>query len=39
MKNSTFSQEIMKVDASRYIECFICEQNMLGVAIGIACRF
>merc|ERR1712130_886076 len=22
----------------RYIECFICEQNMLGVGIGVACR-
>merc|ERR1719328_759937 len=36
MKNSTFSQELFKVDPSRYIECFICEQNMLGVGIG--CR-
>merc|ERR1711942_328241 len=38
MKNSTFSQEILKVDKNRYIECFICEQNMLGVGIGVACR-
>ena len=38
MKNSTFSQEIKKVDANRYIECFICEQNMLGVGIGVSCR-
>ena len=38
MKNSTFSQELLKVDPSRYIECFICEQNMLGVGIGVACR-
>jgi len=38
MKNSTFSQEMLKVDAARYIECFICEQNMLGVGIGVACR-
>ena len=38
MKNSTFSQEMLKVDAGRYIECFICEQNMLGVGIGVACR-
>merc|ERR1712233_85162 len=38
MKNSTFSQEILKVDKNRFIECFICEQNMLGVGIGIACR-
>ena len=39
MKNSTFSQEILKVDKNRYIECFICEQNMLGVGIGVACRY
>merc|ERR1712106_264309 len=38
MKNSTFSQTILKVDPTRYIECFICEQNMLGVGIGAACR-
>merc|ERR1711994_112645 len=38
MKNSTFSQELLKVDPSRYIECCICEQNMLGVGIGVACR-
>ena len=38
MKNSTFSQEMIKVDKNRYIECFICEQNMLGVGIGVACR-
>ena len=38
MKNSTFSQEMLKVDPNRYIECFICEQNMLGVGIGVACR-
>ena len=38
MKNSTFSQELLKVDPSRYIECFICEQNMIGVGIGVACR-
>ena len=22
----------------RFIECFICEQNMIGVGIGVACR-
>merc|ERR1719192_1897126 len=38
MKNSTFSQEMLKVDKNRYIECFICEQNILGVGIGVACR-
>jgi len=38
MKNSTFSQNIKKVDENRYIECFICEQNLIGVGIGAACR-
>jgi len=38
MKNSTFSQTLLKVDANRFIECFICEQNMVGVGIGVACR-
>merc|ERR1719187_3173220 len=38
MKNSTFSQSIKKVDENRYIECFICEQNLVGVGIGVACR-
>merc|ERR1719516_98494 len=38
MKNSTFSQNLLKVDPGRFIECFICEQNMLGVGIGVACR-
>ncbi|XP_075218081.1 transketolase-like [Lycorma delicatula] len=37
-KNSTFSQEIKRVDPSRYIECFIAEQNLVGVAIGATCR-
>jgi len=38
MKNSTFSQNILKVDKERFIECFICEQNLIGVAIGVSCR-
>jgi len=38
MKNSTFSQTILKVDKDRFIECFICEQNLIGVAIGVSCR-
>merc|ERR1719273_2522320 len=38
MKNSTFSQRMKEVDPERYIECFICEQNLVGVAIGAACR-
>ncbi|KAL1493123.1 hypothetical protein ABEB36_011244 [Hypothenemus hampei] len=38
MKNSTFSEKLLKFDASRYIECFIAEQNLVGTAIGAACR-
>merc|ERR1719423_280237 len=38
MKNSTFSQEVRKVFPERHVECFICEQNLAGVAIGMACR-
>jgi len=38
MKNSTFSDKLRKVDKLRHIECFICEQNMVGVGIGAGCR-
>jgi len=38
MKNSTYSEKIKKVDPARFIECFIAEQNLVGVAIGAACR-
>ncbi|KAK2585492.1 hypothetical protein KPH14_010145 [Odynerus spinipes] len=37
-KNSTFAEKIKDVDPSRFIECFIAEQNVVGVAIGAACR-
>lgn len=37
-KNSTFSDKLKKVFPDRYIECFIAEQNLVGVAIGTACR-
>ena len=38
MKNSTFSQNVIKIDKDRFIECFICEQNLVGVGIGVSCR-
>merc|ERR1712223_1041055 len=38
MKNSTFSQELRKIYPERHVECFICEQNLAGVGIGMACR-
>lgn len=37
-KNSTFSDKLKNVFPDRYIECFIAEQNLVGVAIGAACR-
>lgn len=37
-KNSTFAEKIKTVDPSRFIEGFIAEQNVVGVAIGAACR-
>lgn len=38
MKNSTYAEKLKKYDPARYIECFIAEQNMVGVAIGAGCR-
>ncbi|XP_065211649.1 transketolase-like [Planococcus citri] len=37
-KNSTYSDKIKKDFPDRYIECFIAEQNLVGVAIGAGCR-
>lgn len=37
-KNSTFSDKLKHAFPERYIECFIAEQNLCGVAIGAACR-
>lgn len=36
VKNSTFSQDFKKVFPDRFVECFIAEQNMVGVAVGMA---
>lgn len=38
MKNSTYSLDLKNFDPTRYIECFIAEQNLVGVAIGATCR-
>ncbi|MBI3246272.1 MAG: transketolase [Deltaproteobacteria bacterium] len=35
-KNSTFAEKFLKDHGSRYFECFIAEQNMVGVAVGLA---
>ncbi|XP_029456732.1 transketolase [Rhinatrema bivittatum] len=37
-KNSTFSELFKKEHPSRYIECYIAEQNMVSVAIGCTTR-
>ncbi|KFM73195.1 Transketolase, partial [Stegodyphus mimosarum] len=37
-KNSTFSDKFRKAFPDRYIECFIAEQNLVGVAVGCSTR-
>ncbi|CAL1674838.1 unnamed protein product [Lasius platythorax] len=37
-KNSTYAEKIKAIDPARFIEGFIAEQNLVGVAIGTACR-
>ena len=37
-KNSTFSEKFMKSYPDRFFEGFIAEQNMVGVAVGLANR-
>lgn len=38
VKNSTFSIDFMKAHPDRFVECFIAEQNMVGVASGFSDR-
>jgi transketolase len=38
VKNSTFSENLKKVYPQRFIECFIAEQNAVGVGIGLSTR-
>ncbi|XP_073993859.1 transketolase-like protein 2 isoform X2 [Rhodnius prolixus] len=37
-KNSTYSEKIKTVNKAQYVECFIAEQNLVGVAMGCTCR-
>src|SRR5262249_27974672 len=37
-KNSTYSEKFQKKFSNRFTECFIAEQNMVGVATGFATR-
>lgn len=36
VKNSTFSMDFKTSHPDRFVECFIAEQNMLGVALGLS---
>ena len=36
--NSTFTTDIGKADPGRLLQCYIAEQNLVGVAMGLACR-
>jgi transketolase len=36
VKNSTYSQDFLKAIPERFIECFIAEQNMIGLAVGLS---
>jgi transketolase len=38
VKNSTYSEKFLKKSPDRFTECFIAEQNMVGVAMGFAAR-
>ncbi|XP_072181825.1 transketolase-like protein 2 isoform X2 [Diadema setosum] len=37
-KNSTYAITYKKAFTDRFVECFIAEQNLVGVGIGCACR-
>jgi transketolase len=37
-KNSTYSEKFLKKYPNRFTECFIAEQNMVGVATGFSAR-
>jgi transketolase len=37
-KNSTYSDKFLKKYPDRFTECFIAEQNLVGVAVGFATR-
>ncbi|MGQ0793287.1 MAG: transketolase [Deltaproteobacteria bacterium] len=38
VKNSTFSEKFLFEFPERFIECYIAEQNMIGVAVGLQTR-
>ncbi|MGE5646332.1 MAG: transketolase [Acidobacteriota bacterium] len=38
VKNSTYTEEFMKAAPERFFECFIAEQNMTGMGMGLAAQ-
>lgn len=38
VENSTYTEELQKIAPDRFFECYIAEQNMTGIAMGLAAR-
>ncbi|KAF7639294.1 TRANSKETOLASE_1 domain-containing protein [Meloidogyne graminicola] len=38
VSNSTFSDKVLNKYPEQFVQCFIAEQNMVGVAVGMSCR-
>src|SRR3989338_1685765 len=38
VSNSTFADDVRKVKPEQFVECFVAEQNMIGMALGLASR-
>ncbi len=38
VKNSTFSEKFKSFYPERFVECFIAEQNMIGMAVGLSAK-
>ncbi|MBI2139758.1 transketolase [Candidatus Woesearchaeota archaeon] len=38
VSNSTFAEDVRKVKPEQFVECFVAEQNMIGMALGLASR-
>ncbi len=38
VKNSTYSIDFKNAYPERFVECFIAEQNLAGITVGVACR-
>ena len=38
VKNSTYTETLEEVDSKRFFQGYIAEQNMVGTAMGLACR-